>query len=461
MVSPSTHDTQTTPVADRVPWDDESYPFELDAMLCPEPLDRVQEISTLMGVFLAERAMWIAAMCRDAFAGAGGFGEAAPAVLLRSLRLELAAALRVTEYVAGDLLRRSVALCDHFPEVLTALSTSRITERHADLLIDALEEIEPEHSGRLLEEGLALAERQPVGTFRRALSALSNTLRAATLETRHTEAVAHRLTSIEAAADGMAWFHLYGPHVEVLAIQSRLTAMASSLRAGDDEETRTIDQLRADVACDLLIEGDTRLHPADARGVQATVSVTVPALSLLDEGRAGSAPATVEGIGPIPIARARELCGAAKGWMRVLTHPETGVALSVGRVQYRPPADMARFVKWRAGRCMAPGCHMPASRCQIDHNIAWEHGGSTSVDNLTALCQGHHTLKHHGAWKIRQLEGGVIEWTSPTGRMYLVEPQRRFPTFRDDGVTDDPHPPKVSDALIHAGADATSDPPPF
>jgi hypothetical protein len=53
----------------------------------------------------------------------------------------------------------------------------------------------------------------------------------------------------------------------------------------------------------------------------------------------------VEGIGPIPLPVARELAGGAAGWTRVLTHPETGMVLSVGRDQYRPPAALARLVK--------------------------------------------------------------------------------------------------------------------
>jgi cytochrome c2 len=33
---------------------------------------------------------------------------------------------------------------------------------------------------------------------------------------------------------------------------------------------------------------------------------------------------------------------------------------------------------------------------------------------------------------VRQLEGsgGVIEWTSPTGRQYLVQPERKVPGFK-------------------------------
>lgn len=118
--------------------------------------------------------------------------------------------------------------------------------------------------------------------------------------------------------------------------------------------------------------------------------------------------------------------------MRVLTHPETGMVLSVGRTQYRPPPSLRRLIKWRSERCMAPGCGVPAARCEIDHNIAWEHGGPTSLDNHAPLCTGHHTIKHHGGWTVEHLpdQGGALLWTSPTGRRYLVKPERAVPVFR-------------------------------
>lgn len=118
--------------------------------------------------------------------------------------------------------------------------------------------------------------------------------------------------------------------------------------------------------------------------------------------------------------------------MRVLTHPETGVVLSVGREQYRPPADLRRLVTWRAARCMAPGCGIPADRCDIDHTVDWHHGGHTDATNLAPLCRGHHTLKHHTDWQVTARPGGALEWTSPAGRVYLVHPERRIPHFTTD-----------------------------
>ena len=180
--------------------------------------------------------------------------------------------------------------------------------------------------------------------------------------------------------------------------------------------------------CDLLIDGTVAQHPKAARGIRATVVVTVPALALLGvEGVTD--PAEVEGVGPIPIETARELAGNASGWMRVLTHPETGAVVSVGRTRYRPPPELTKLVTWRADRCMGPGCGKPASQCQIDHTVAWSDGGETSVTNTAPLCQGHHTVKHHGGWVIPHLGDGSLEWVSPHGRRYIVHPERRMPTF--------------------------------
>jgi len=80
---------------------------------------------------------------------------------------------------------------------------------------------------------------------------------------------------------------------------------------------------------------------------------------------------------------------------------------------------------------MAPGCSIPAERCEIDHTVAWVHGGTTSLENLAPLCKGHHTVKHHGRWKVEQVagSGGALAWTSPAGRRYRVEPERRLPVF--------------------------------
>lgn len=404
----------------------------------PDALDRVVEVADMIAVFAAQRFVRIDAMRREALDDAAVTGRPITDVVERSLRLELAAALRVTEHAAGGLLAQAEALVHRYPSVLDSLAHARITERHADVLVEALDAIEPGYRDEIVARGLALAENEPLGVYRRSLRRLVDAVRSAGLAERHEAALAARRVVVELAEDGMAWLSALIPAVEARAIHTRLTAMSKVIVA-DEQGARSLDQVRADVFGDLLVDGMTDAVPAEARGIRAVVAVTVPALALLDDGGHERGGATVEGVGPITASRARELCGGAHGWMRVLTHPETGMVLSVGREQYRPPPALRRLVRWRADRCMAPGCGIPASRCEIDHTVAWEDGGATALDNLAPLCKGHHTVKHHGGWRVRQLDGGgALEWTSPAGRRYVVEPERRVPVFVSSVAGDAP-----------------------
>jgi Domain of unknown function (DUF222) len=414
----------------------------------PDAVDLVVETTSLISIVTAQQLDRIEGMRRFALADASRHGFALTEVIDRSVRLELACALSITETAAGALIGQADALINRYPAAFDSLAGAKITPRHATILVDGLDGVEAEFHERLVPAAVELAETHAVGTFRRKLAALIETVRASTLTERHERALANRRVVLEKHDHGMSFLGLFVPTVEAHASYARLTAMTKLIKKIPGEK-RTLDQIRADIAGDLLIDGHTDQHPTETRGIRATVVVTVPALALLatdnPDGSGGSSGSTgsgaravvapvasVEGIGPIPFERARELCGGTKDWMRVLTHPETGIVLSVGRERYAPPADLRRLVKWRAETCMAPGCNVPASRCEVDHNTAWQDGGQTRLNNLCPFCKGHHTVKHHGLWCVHQIEGsgGSVMWTSPTGRTYRVEPERRIPTFR-------------------------------
>jgi len=161
------------------------------------------------------------------------------------------------------------------------------------------------------------------------------------------------------------------------------------------------------------------LPPDWARGIRPTVVLTVPVLALLG---VGDEPASLEGVGPIDLDTARELAAAAPSFLRVLTHPETGAVLSVGRERYVPPADLRAALLVRDGTCRFPGCARRAVRCDVDHAIAWQDGGRTSIDNLAHLCRKHHRLKHAAGWTVTHESGGTLRFTSPSGSTAVSEP---------------------------------------
>ncbi|WP_281166864.1 DUF222 domain-containing protein [Microbacterium luticocti] len=235
-------------------------------------------------------------------------------------------------------------------------------------------------------------------------------------------------------------------------------------------DERSLDQIRADVLSDLLLTSVPTGHgPADVfEKITAHVQVTVPA-ELLDPsidttGAATSgdgdiladphipdafrriptptrpdvaASATLAGSGPIDAATARALAGAVHSWDRMFTDPYSGGVLCVDR--HDPNTHLKRLLAARDEHCRFPGCRQPVWRCEIDHTDRYRDGGPTCRCNLEHLCKGHHILKHHTRWKVRQLADGVLEWTSPTGRVYtdIPAPMVRF----TDTTPDAPDPP--------------------
>ncbi|WP_341476222.1 HNH endonuclease signature motif containing protein [Cryobacterium zongtaii] len=242
-------------------------------------------------------------------------------------------------------------------------------------------------------------------------------------------------------ADGMAWLNAYLKAEDAQAIYDRLSHLATDLdldadaapAPGSDSPVpcRSKDQRRADAYRDLLLDG---VGPGGlGHGIRGTVSITVPALTLL--GRSDE-PAILDGYGPIDPETARRIAGTATSWSRILTHPETGCRLSMGRNTYNPPADMRRYLAARDHTCQGIGCNRRATLSEIDHTRPWCTGGPTDVDNLVHLCKACHRLKHQSSFTTRQGPGGALTWTTPAGKTYTSAPTNTDPTTYDPTTYD-------------------------
>jgi hypothetical protein len=220
---------------------------------------------------------------------------------------------------------------------------------------------------------------------------------------------------------------------DAAAFYTAVDAAARAAKTTDPAESRTLDQLRADVVAALgwsaLAAGHLGCchpdceHPnrrlGGRHGRAATVNVTVGYTTLIG---ADDQPAHLDGYGPITADVARRL--AADGvWRRLRTDPATGAVLDVGATRYRPPADLADHVVARDRTCRFPTCTHPAAGCDLDHTIPHQAGGPTSHTNTGPLHRGHHVDKTHHRWQLSQPEAGRFIWTSPTGHSYQVEPE--------------------------------------
>ncbi|MGO4104849.1 DUF222 domain-containing protein, partial [Leifsonia sp. YAF41] len=321
----------------------------------------------------------------------------------------------------------------------------QISYRHATVLADQTFTLTPEDRAALEKAVLPGAGNLIVSRFAQKTRKARERLDPESITARHQKSVADRAVFFEPAADGMAYLSAFLPAGQAQAICTRLTNTARGLQRAD--EPRTLTQLKADVLADLILDRDEADDGDDAdetdgddaaatgtgrtrrkrrRGIKADVVILVPALTLL--GRSDEPP-VLEGYGPIDLDTARELAGSAPGWLRVLTNPETGAFLSVGRDRYAPPADLRAALRLRDATCRSPGCSRAAADCDIDHSIPfWENGhrGETNLTNLASLCPKNHRDKHEIGWSYVQDDTGTITWTSPTGHRYTTEPEHRI-----------------------------------
>ncbi len=393
-------------------------------------LESIVEVERLVASLMAFRTVAINEVHQLALAAEGptrsGAGRpwSAKAAAHRVASSELAAATRISEREAQQLVADSTTLVDELPATLDALRSGRVSYRHASILIDEARSLPAESWASFEAKALPEAETRTPAGFRQRARTLREREHPTSVDERRRDAVEGRSVRLESGRDGMAWLTAHLPAEQAIGAYNRLTEMASGLGAVD--EPRTLAQRRADVFADLLIDG-VAPNTGFGRGVRATVLVTVPALTLLDRDShgpkaSGAAPATLEGYGPIADDVARRLAAHAPSFVRLLTHPETGAVLSVGRDRYTVPRDLKLWLRIRDETCRFPGCGRSAAHADLDHTVDWQHHGATRHDNLAHLCQAHHRLKHQTDWRVNHAGGGALEWRAPSGRVYRTEP---------------------------------------
>ena len=328
---------------------------------------------------------------------------------------ELACTLLVPQRTAETVIAESRALADDLPGTRAALHRGEISYRNAQTLMGQAWSVPADAKAAFEAALLPSAANLTASKLKTKARMLRERLHPETITARHDTSITDRKVSVEPETDGMASLYWYDTAEQIDAAYRRITTTALSLQG--PEEPRTLTQLRADVLKDLLIDGVT---PAGlAKGIRATVNVTVPVLTLMG---LSDEPAHLAGYGPIDPETARRLAAGAPSFTRLLTHPETGVVLSVGRDRYKVPKDLKRYVQLRDETCRFPGCNRPAHECDLDHTLDWQFQGCTEHENLASVCAGDHGLKSETGWTAKQLPGGIIEWTSPTGRHFRTEP---------------------------------------
>ncbi|WP_208636579.1 HNH endonuclease signature motif containing protein, partial [Microbacterium phyllosphaerae] len=84
-----------------------------------------------------------------------------------------------------------------------------------------------------------------------------------------------------------------------------------------------------------------------------------------------------------------------------------------------------RAIVARDKECLIPGCHVPASWCEIHHVVEHARGGPTHTDNGVPLCWWHHRSLGTSGWEIR-MDDGIPQVRGPR----WWDPEQRWRTPR-------------------------------
>ncbi len=397
--------------ADRV----EPRRFVFDAL--DDAIGAVQTADRMIAMIMAARARQLQVVVELSELN-GMFAKPMPwkrTLEQRALRLEVAMRLRISERAAEAQLAEADQLVSKLPATLAGLAAGEFSYRHAQVMVEQSIGLSDEDCEALEAKALPYAVKLTPPRFKQKVRTLRELLHPEVLAERNQAAREQRRVELWPAEDGMAWLSLHLSAEDALGAMNRITAHAKLL-CGKEGESRTVAQIGADFARDLMLDG---VPTTGKCGIRPKVFVTVPVLTLLGKSEA---PGNLNGYGPIDADTARRIAAHAPSFIRILTHPETGAVLSIGRDRYRVPKDLRDAIIALDETCRAFGCGALAGHCDIDHVLDWAFAGETNLDNLIALCRSHHTLKTAGKIKAKTKPGRQVTWTGPKGGTATTEP---------------------------------------
>ncbi|GAB3438852.1 HNH endonuclease signature motif containing protein [Actinophytocola sediminis] len=330
----------------------------------------------------------------------------------RFAALEVAALLGMSFRAAQRRLDLAVTLVTRLPLTLEAVKQGRFDSYRAGRVAEAVAVLSDQDAAIVEAEVVPQVEDLAPASLNRLLGRVIRRIDAAAILRRHEQRVAARRVDAYPTEDGCAAFTVHGPADRVHLADERVNAIARRLKETGAAGDRTLDQLRADVALDLLAG-------KDFEHAKVTVQLTLSAATALG---VSTAPAQLAGYGDLPARRALVLAGQTDAtWRRILTDPKTGQAIDVGRRRYTPPAALRDQVRAELPTCTAPGCVRPAYQCDLDHRQPFP-DGPTDRDNLHPACRRHHQGKTHGGWQVHD-QTDTLVWVSPAGYRYPHWPE--------------------------------------
>jgi len=400
----------------------------------PQELSPAARIDYLAA--LERQSSWLQAAMQRAIVAVAGISEGKSDGPFTGVdeaeREDVSSALRLSAGTAQMRIDVARTLVNHLPNTCSALATGELSAAHATVIAketaaairDGLSEFA---IFSIEQKAIAHAEfHTPSQVAQQVRSAIAK-FAPATFEEVVEKARDCRRVSCYNDIDGMSTVVAILPAADAQTVMKAIEAFiikgSTELNISVDSpvsdtpvsDTRNADMKRADALTAIAgfaLAASSEEVALHRRPITVNVTIDLPTLLGLSEN-----PGQLAGYGAIPASVARALASDGK-WKRFITDPQTGALLDYGRETYQPPQALIDFLIARDRTCRFPGCRRSAALSDLDHAQSWEEGGTTSLDNLGALCRRHHLLKTHGGWGIESRADGSCTWTSPLGKIY-------------------------------------------
>ena len=403
-----------------------------------ERIDQLRALEELKAAAAAAQARVTASLDTSLRAERAARGVPAPE-RARGIGAQVALARRDSPHRGGRHLGFARALVHEMPHTLVALSSGRISEWRATLLVRETACLSREDRSRV-DEALAGDLSTLDGLGDRALTAAARRLayqldpEAALRRVRGAEQ--DRRVTLRPAPDTMSLLTGLLPVAQGVAAMAALTQEADRARAAGDSRSR------GQVMADTLVERVTGQATASATPVTVNLVMTERALLEGDDE-----PAEVLGYGPVPAGTGRDLLRrhtetddpVARTWLRRLfTHPGTDELVAMQTKAEVFPAALRQLLVFRDQTCRTPWCDAPVRHA--DHARRRADGGETSAGNGQGLCEHCNYVKEAERWAAAEhatsrLGSHVVETVTPTGHRYRSRPppQPGAPDHLTDG----------------------------
>ena len=291
---------------------------------------------------------------------------------------------------------------DELPTVADAFASGRVTQAQVAEIAPAAA-ASPDHEGELV----ALAED---ARNQATLRDRCRRVQADAADALAQRNAVHAQRAVRTWTDAGGTWHLHanGTPDEGARIMARLNpateAVFAEARANRKPEDReSIEAYRFDALLRVAEHsGDERAH------TKAHLFVNVDAEKLTG-GDTAAGVCEIKGVGPVPVATAKELMGDAL--LTILVKKGVDVTTIAHDGTKSMPIAIRRAVLARDPECVVDVCSAPTAEV---HHVEWRSdGGEHSVHNCRGLCRWCHDLVHYHGYTLEPNGDGTYHLRAP------------------------------------------------